>query len=405
MKFTRRLLGQSNQKGMALLLAMFTVMIITYLAMELIYDTNVEYIVNAGAVSRLKAYYAAKSGLEVSLLRIKLFNKVQKQFGSQIPPAQRKLLDLIWQFPFAWPPVIPEDASGVDKDLIKDKVKEASMDASYVAIITDEGSKIDVNDLSSPSKGLREITKRLLMQIFENRRQNDEEWARSNEDLRFEEIINNLADWQDADVVSLNGGDERQLYANLESEKPLPPNRGFRTVDEMRMVAGMTEEVFSMLKERVTVYGMRSINPNHASAEVLKALDVSMKDEVISKVLARREEQEKGPFTTAEEFWGFVNAEGGNVSPETQKAIPLIFDKVTNFKIKSTGESAGATREIEAVVFDFASVGSTIATRLQKEAETSSGVPAGAPKNQNSTSKANEPLPKGPPRIVYLIER
>lgn len=392
---------------MALLLAMFTVMIITYLAMELIYDTNVEYIVNAGAVNRLKAYYAAKSGLEVSLLRIKVFNRVQRQFGSQIPPAQKKMLDLIWQFPFSWPPMVPESTSGVDKDLIKDKIKEASMDATYVAMITDEGSKIDVNDLSSPSKGLREITKKLLLQIFENQMQNDEAWAKANSDLEYEKIINNLVDWQDADTTSLNGGDERQFYSNLQSESPMPPNRGFRTVEEMRMVAGMTEEVFSILKDRVTVYGMRAINPNHASAEVLKAMDVSMKDEVVSKIMSRREDQEKGPFTTAEEFWGFVNMEGGNVSPEAQKAIPLIFDQVTNFKIKSTGEFAGATREIEAVVFDFSAVGSTIATRLQSEANSVSGKEGNLDqsKSKSKPSTNKEPLPKGPPRIVYLIER
>jgi general secretion pathway protein K len=418
MKFTRQLLGRKNQKGVALLIAVFTVVIITYLVTEILHDTNVEYVVNSGSVNRLKAYYAAKSGLEISLLRIKIFNQVSKQLGAQIPPAQRKLLDMIWEFPFAWPPLIPEEASGVDKDLIKDKIKEAKMDASYVATISDEGSKIDLNDLVSPSKGLRDITKKLLMQIFENRMKNDEDWARKNQDLRYEEVINNIIDWEDADLVGLNGGDERSLYQNLKSEIPLPPNRGFRTIDELRMVAGVTDEIFNMLKDRVTIYGMRAINPNHASREILKALDVSITDELAGKIIARRDDPTKGPFQNENDFWGFVNSEGGNASPDAQKAIPLVFNEVTNFRIRASGEYANSSREIEAVVFDFSTVGNTIATRLQKESnggnQQGNDNAAGAPGGTGATTgqqqgqagnKTNEPLPKGPPRIVYLIER
>jgi len=409
MKFTRDLLGRKNQKGVALLIAVFTVVIITYLVSEILYDTNVEYIVNSQAVNRLKAYYAAKSGLQISLLRIKIYNKVQKQVGGQLPEAQKKLLEMIWQFPLSWPPMIPEEASGVDKDMIKDKVKESAMDAVYVTSISDEGSKIDVNDLGSPSKGLREITKKLLMQIFENRMKNDDQWARTSEGIEFEKVINNMTDWVDGDSVGSSGSDERSPYGNITSEKPYPPNRSFRTVDEIRMVAGMTDDIFDMLKDRVTVYGTRAINPNHATGDVLKALDVSLNDEVITKILTRRNDPDKGPFKDEKDFWGFVNAEGGNVSEESQKAIPLVFTQVTGFRIRSTGEFGGANREIEAVVFDFSNVGKTIATRLQEEANTANGVqpPPQQPgaKPASSANKNNEPLPKGPPRIVYFIER
>ncbi len=398
MKFTRELLGRKNQKGVALLIAIFTVVIITYLVSEILYDTNVEYVVNSGSINRLKAYYAAKSGMELSLLRIKIYGKVQKQFGGQIPPAQKKMLDLGWSFPFAWPPLLPAEASGVDKDLIQDKIKQSTLDSTYVVTISDEGSKIDLNDLASPSRALRDITKRLLLQIFEGRLKNDEDWARDNAELRYEEVINNIVDWVDPDSIALNGGDERALYGNLKAETPLPPNRGFRTIDELRMVSGMTEEIYSMLKDRVTVYGMRAINPNHARPEVLKALDPSITDEIVGKITSRRDDPTKGPFVDENDFWGFVNGEGGAVSPENQKAIPLVFDQVLNFRIRSIGQFANVTREIEAVVFDFSAVASSIASRLKREAMIN-------PSPEKDRPKTNEPLPKGPPRIVYLIER
>lgn len=408
MKFTRELLSSKNQKGIALLLAMFTVVIITYLVSEILYETNVEYIVNSTSINRVKAYYAAKSGYELSLLRIKLYKKIQGQFGSQLGDGQKKMLDMIWQMPFSWPPMVPDEASGVDKDMIKDKVKESTMDAVYGSTIMDEGSKIDINDLGSPSKGLREITKKLLMQVFENRFKNDDEWARAHDGLEFEKVINNIADWVDGDLEGSSGSDERSNYSEIKNEKPYPPNRSFRTIEELRLVPGMSEEIFSMLRDRITVYGTRAINPNYVDQEVLKALDASITNEVIGKIVGRRNDPDKGPYKDEKDFWGFVNSEGGNVSEEVQKSIPLIFSQVTNFRIKSYGEFAGSTREIEAVVFDFSSVSSSIATRLQNEANQAIGStppPATDPKNKNTTNKSNEPLPKGPPRVVYFIER
>ncbi|RYZ80812.1 MAG: hypothetical protein EOP06_24670 [Proteobacteria bacterium] len=62
---TRTLLEQvRNEKGMALIIAITVMIMITWIAMEVSYDSLVEYNVNANALNRLKAYYAAKSGVE-----------------------------------------------------------------------------------------------------------------------------------------------------------------------------------------------------------------------------------------------------------------------------------------------------------------------------------------------------
>lgn len=411
MRFTRHLLGRKNQKGVALIMAIFCLTLIVYLVTETLYETNVEYIVNSNSVNRVKAYYAAKSGLELSLLRIKLYNKIKNQLGDKLPPDRVATLDLIWSFPFAWPPVLPAETNSVDKDLVKDTVKDSKMDATYLTTISDEGSKIDVNDLGSPSKGLRELTKKLLLQIFQNRMQNDDNWAENNRELKFEEVINNMADWVDKDTTSQNRGDEKQYYQNLNSlsgqDIELPPNRGFRTVDEIRLVAGMTETMYDMLKDRVTVYGMKAINPNHASAEVLKAMDPSINDKVISAVMGRRNDPQQKPFQSEGEFWGFINSEGGNVTEETQKSYVLSFSDVVSFHIKSIGEFSNVSREIEAIVYDFSGAAIAVADQLKKEAAEAAGgsAPGGPGSGSGKSNIPKDPLPKGPPRIVYFIER
>lgn len=408
-----------NQKGMALLLALFTMMFIFYLVTEILYSTNVEYTINANAVHRLKAYYAARSGYELSLLRIKIYmqikKQIEKQLNGKIPSQQAKLLDMIWSFPFAWPPVMPGDMLTVEKEAIQEKVKASLMTESYRADIFDEGSKIDINDLKSPSKTIQESTQKLLLQIFENKITNDKEWAKIHQNFRPQELINNIIDWIDADTTSLNSGNEGQFYSRLGSDSDkLPPNRGFRTPNELRMVAGMREEYFQLLNEQITTYGMKAINPNHASAEILSSFDSSMKKEVVDEIIKRREDSKQEPFRDATTFWQFVQQSGGAVSSERQKEIPLTFDSVYNFRIRSIGESANQIRQIEAVVFDFDQISSIMAQQLLDDRTASSNGNQDSKTNSNDnqnnnqnkkTTNSNVPLPKGPPRVVYFFER
>lgn len=396
-----------NQKGIALLLALFTTVIITYLVVEISYETNVEYIVNANAVNKLKAYYAARSALDLGLLRIKLYQQAASQLANA-PAEYKSQLDMIWTFPFAWPPVLPDDSMEMDKSTLNDLVNNSVMDATYTLTITDEGSKIDINDLDSPSKALRESTKRLLMGIFENRLANDEEWGRKNRDLKYEEVINNITDWIDTDTESLNGGDERDKYETIDDDLPrLPPNRAFRTLDEMRMVTGMTEEMFQMLKERCTVFGMKAINPNYATKEVLKSIDPSFTDEVVDKILERRSDPDKGgPFADSNTFWQFVASENANVPEEIQKSLPLAFDKAYNFRIKAMGEVAGIIKEIQAVTYDTQAIAESLGKRVKKERDDAIGSSTSSTSStQPKNTAGNNNLPKGPPRIVYFYEK
>jgi len=218
-------------------MAIAVVVLISYIAMEVSYDSLVEYNVNANALNRLKAYYAARAGVDLSLLRIKIFQQASGQFGKQMGGAS-EMLDEIWKFPFAWPVPIPPELSSVDKDAINETLKDSVMDASYSVTIEDEGSKIDLGDLNSPSKALQEAAHRRLKQIFDGRLQSDPEFQKKYANYRFDELINAIADWQTNKRDSLNGGDKRTFYSDYPQD--FPPNRGFRTIQEVRLVPGMT---------------------------------------------------------------------------------------------------------------------------------------------------------------------
>ncbi|HEY8269612.1 MAG TPA: type II secretion system protein GspK [Pseudobdellovibrionaceae bacterium] len=398
----------NNQKGMALILAITSVLMISFIAMEVSYDSLVEYNVNINSLNRLKAYYAARSGIELSLLRIKTFQQAKSQFGKQLG-GQTEMLDQIWRFPFAWPVPIPGGLSAVDKDSIKGSLKDSIMDASYVVTIEDEGSKLDIGDLVSPSKALQESTRRRLLEIFQGKLKSDEEFQRKYGNYRFEELINAITDWQSKTRTSVSGGNKRQGYSDYPEN--YPPNRGFRTIQELRLVPGMTEDFYEILEPSITIYGMKAINPNQASKEVLKSLDPEITDEIASAIIKRRDTpNEGGPFKNKEEFWSFITGKGARLGEKTEQT-PLVFDKVVNFRIKSTGEYAGVSREITVIVMDLQNAATAVKGYMDQEKKEAAGGAGAAPGGgagkpaENQAQGQTPALPKGPPRIVYWGER
>lgn len=408
---SQKLGGSQREKGVALLLATFALSMILYIAMEVQYETQIEYVVNNAGVARLKAYYAARSGVEISLLRIKLYQKVKSQLGSQsgVPPA---MLDLIWSFPLSWPPILPQETNAVDKSQIDSLVKEAKMDASYQTIISDEGTKIDINDLNSTSKSIREATKKMILQLFENEVINKTPWALRHPSFIAEDLVNNIIDWMDADTDMQKGGAERSLYVNVKSEI-MPPNRQFRSLEELRMVAGMTDDIFALISPRLTVYGAKAINPNTAPGEVIQGIHASISNEVLAEVLKRRQDiMGAGQFKDAADFWGFLDQKGARVPREVQEATPISTEGATNFRIKSVGSYNDAISEIEVVTYDLPGTAATVTKAMTKDKADQGGAPASGPAptptptsraGQAATKKAE--LPKGPPRIVLWRER
>lgn len=411
LKYNPLIGSKKNNRGVALILAVTSLLMMVYIASEVSKDSLVEYVVNSHELNRIKSYYAARSGMQIALLRVKIFQQASRL---SLPAGFASKLDQIWQFPFAWPLPISADVNTVDRDTYNQLAKESLMDASYTHEISDEGSKIDVNDLASPSKTLREITKKQLLTIFTQRIDSDEKFRQEYQSFRFEEFVNHIADWMTDSSEGADGGDKRSIFSELGNE--YPPNRGFRTIDEMRLIPGMTEEFFNMLLPRITIYGMKAINPNTAPKEVLKSLDPAMTEEAVNEVIARRNDPDKGgPFTGEGEecfknFKSFVERFANRLTSDFDQ-IPMICDKVINFRIKATGIFGGGKQAmmstITAVVVDLNKSALQIRNYVdkEKEKENPSQQPTDPKKpGQASSAPTQDPLPKGPPRVVYWTE-
>lgn len=408
----QNLLGQLrkrrlNNKGMALIIAILAVTFIMYLAIEVTYDSTVEYTVNSNAINRIKAYYAAKSGLQIGLLRIKLYQQAKSQFGSQLG-SNAALLEKIWSFPFAWPMQAIPGMNAVDADNVKKLMSESLMDSSFDIRIQEEGSKIDLSDLNSKSEKIRESTRRQFMNAFERKAESDKAFAEKYRSDDFNIVLNKIADWMSTKRTGIDGGDKRAGFALPPEEgsmPELPPNRPFRTLNELRMIPGMNEDFYALIAPISTIYGSRTINPNTATKEVLMSLDKGITEEIVSEI-QKRQSSEDEKFTCSGkgaemDFWQFVIDKGARLETSQLEEIPITCDTPYTFSVSSTGEYGKATRQINVLVTDLNQIASAISKMNQKKK--SSETPQ-TDENKKNDPKVQEPLPKGPPRIVYWSE-
>ncbi len=421
-----------SQKGIALMTALFMVLLITFIVNEVNYETTVEYTVNSQAINRVKAYYAAKSGIEFARLRIRFYQQMKNSKMATDMGEQARLLDMIYQFPFMWPPSAIGDMSSVDIEAMNKIVKASAMDASYSMTIQTE-DRININDLNSPvgydetqpnnPNSQRMRIRKKLEDLFKSRIEQDDEWAKENRDFRYSEIINNIQDFLDPDTQSLNGGDESSYYDKLknldrEADIKFPPNRWFRSVNELLIVPGVSDEVFKILEPVITVFGPYAVNPNNAEPSVIKTLHTSFTDEVVNKIIERRNNtKEGGPFNDADDFFKYANSVGARVSDEDQTKIPIdVKSSPCHFRINSIGSYGKVTVEINAITYEVKCQQSQIASAMTQtqnqnndngnnDSKNNSNDSNDKTNSTNSSNSTNQALPKTPPRIVYWSER
>ncbi len=410
------------------MLALFATTLLMVIATEIMYETSVEYVVSTQSVNQVRSYWSARAGLEMSLLRIHIFRQAQSLGASALPDPS--ILDEIWRQPFMWPPPIPEDTSIVDKDQIQKAVKASDLTAlktSYFTTIEAEGAKIDINDLGSPSKIMADAAKNQLNALFAQKIENDEQFSRRFRGFNFEEVINNIADWVDADGESRNSGSERELYADRGTNtKFLPPNQPFRTLQEIHLVAGVTDELFDVLIPAVTLYGGKGINVNQVGKDVLRAFGPQFTEERMDKILVDRKDPRRGPFKNEKDLIEYLNSIGISGNPFESKdeaKTPLVFEPESNFRIHSTGKAGQTQSDIVAVVYDVDKVRERLEKALVDQATKGAAPPdpSGAaggtaadgsktppptdPAKKDEKSASSSPAPLRRPRIVYWNEQ
>jgi type II secretory pathway component PulK len=356
----------SNRRGLALIIVLAIVAILSVLVIEFSYSVWVDLYLSANYLSRTQAVEAAKAGVEYAIyvLRRDADRRVDSLGEEWAQPMEITIGELV-------PPPDPEadeDEQSTDwyADLGKQaraRLVEPRAGGTAHVLIVDEERKIGVNGLESP---YRPIFVDMLERLID-------ELNVPNVNVSASELVEQMIDWVDEDDV----GSWEYVYEML-PEPYVAMNRPFDTLDELRLLADMTDALlygtvpypevepgYSSDEKPNWVdyesplgpddaYGLinfvhcqspQKINVNTAPREVLTALfdgNTIVAEEIIEK---RREE----PFSETGRLKALVTELGGEY--DDLKHGRWIDFRSSFYTITSVGEYRGVKAKVTALVF------------------------------------------------------
>jgi general secretion pathway protein K len=243
-----------------------------------------------------------------------------------------------------------EDAGDNDFDTLDEIWSRQSLPidlgpGAVTVTIVDEERKLNLNDMIGPN-GIGQKDKQYAV------------FRRLLEILALDPTISDaVLDWLDTDDNTRTGGAESSYYQSLRNPYKAK-NDLFDTIDELRLVRGVTPDVFRKLEPFVTVSapGAR-INVNTAPKEILMAISAG-EDSSAGVIDAAKADQiieyrkdapfRKGDAASLRADMGKVNPELGTLFGSTLVAAVLDV-RSTAFRVRSEGEVNGIRRTLEAV--------------------------------------------------------
>lgn len=328
-----------KDSGIILLVVLWILMIVSVLAIGLGRRTGIDLSLTRFSLGKLRADYIARAGI--------IYGIHQLQRDTQDEETSR--FDSLYQCGVAL-------KEKTQEELFKDvALGEGKFDlwTSTGYGLQDEERKININALTRENYG---ILKQLILLL-------------GYEEDAAETVAASVVDWTDIDSVVTNSpfGAETLDYERLEPSYRCK-NAPFDSVEELLLVNGVTEEIFSALKDYVTVFPKESkplyINVNTASPVVLQALTRAMTgavtnteiqdaDSLVAKIINYRAGPD-GEEATGDDRLVDLNELGLNAKERavflSSKSRMTDVSKYFRIKVRAVDSASSLASEIEAVI-------------------------------------------------------
>lgn len=285
-----RVKGQ-RPKGVAILIALVTIAILSSVVVDLAYTTRVNLAMASNTRDKLKSYYMARSAVNISRLLIAFQFALQDEsrntddeMGKLISRAMRRSNFQMYQYtnlllqPFA-SGKLQSPLGGVD---LQESGVEGFGDLTgeLDAKVVPESGRVTLNDFYSAKFEERDLTP--LCALMLDRRYDDifELKDDAGETMGRPRILANLIDYIDPNREALtitnectvqgSGGDEDRAYsrAGRRGQVPMPRNSRLTHIEELYMVHGVNDAFMKEFGEQFTVYDIGKPNINVASTPI-----------------------------------------------------------------------------------------------------------------------------------------
>jgi len=267
---------KEGQRGVALLMVLISVVMLTAMVTDLLSDNEVELASAVNHRQSLQAEHLARSAVNLSRLLLSMQPVVDRGIKSFSVPLW-KFANMILQ-PFSDP-----SKAGMFGKLTGVSLDEATGlgvdQGSFSVQIVDEDAKLNIN--KGFQKTQKELVARQLMAFFAPPQFDDFFGESLDEDGKVprDVLISEIIDWTDDDeeTYGFQGGVEDGYYTGL--EKPYErKNAPFDSLQELHLVKGVTEDIWKTFvdpdpskpdKRMMTIWSSGKINVNTAPPGVL----------------------------------------------------------------------------------------------------------------------------------------
>jgi general secretion pathway protein K len=294
-------------RGIALLATLLAISLMTLLVVEFSTSAALGYRAAANQANELRAYYLARSGIQIGLAVL-----AQDSLSKSLAKHQYESLDQVWAQP----------------------IEPITVEGGTVSMsIVDEERKLNINKLFNqqkrePDEQFAAIVTRLLSNIGLS-----------------PALVPILIDWLDPDSVESDGGAEADYYLRL--MPPYEPRNGqIPTIGDLRMLKGMDDVTFLRLSRYLTTMqegaGPCCVNANTASPEVLAALAPELENDtdLVKQIVDVRDIR---PFS---QITDLLNLPG--VSAIAEHLKPFLNVSSQYFLITAQGDFAGTRKRLYA---------------------------------------------------------
>ncbi|MFC1855926.1 type II secretion system minor pseudopilin GspK [Thermodesulfobacteriota bacterium] len=246
------IVAKKSERGMILLLTILITAVLTATVVEYNYDANLNVDIAENYKNKMKASYLAKSGIR--FVKVYLSSDLEG--------------------------FIAEGFSDY-KQLFYGKPIPVGSGFISITLKSEEG-KINLNKIVSS-----EIVRDQFITLIEG--------------LEIDaSIYYSIVDWIDKDDdVFENAGAESLYYETLQNPYQCK-NAKLESMEELRLIKGIDDEVYKKLKDNCTIYSNGLININEASKDVLMSLSEDMTEFDVNKIIEDRKEE--GEYESIDEL-------------------------------------------------------------------------------------------------------
>jgi hypothetical protein len=372
----------NNQNGIAIMMVMTSIVLLSAIMITFSFDTNVNKIKAYNIEDRGQARLTAEAGLQFAMARLRLykeaFNYVQKN-PSVKDFAKPEMINAIWNFPFVYPIPVTSQMNQIQKDAIQKFADETFLEGEMRLTINNISNQINLNMLrvalldSAAQKnnnennndgdnekdedyGLDNQLMQALRFAIDRKVEKDDEFASRYIGASPVEMVNVIKYY-----VSDFGGleDDGGARAMFDSINIRPKYAPLMSPSELYALPLWDDALVDLIKNEFTVYGAIMIDLNKITDKLLRLLIPTISEEEMKEFFEYKDNPDTPRFfNSIDDFKNYfvnvahvVNAEEFSKRIKKFEANGIRFGPSPSlFRISSVGTKGRASYSITAYV-------------------------------------------------------